>query len=297
MRSLLFTPGDSERMLARAPSCGADVILIDLEDAVVSDAKTGARDMVVAFLLEQRASTGVSPIYVRINDLETQWAEDDLAAVIPAGPAGIMLPKPRSYDDVERLTAMLDGLEKEAGLKPGQTSIIVIAPETPEAVLNMASFQKCGPRVSGISWGSEDLATGLGACSSRDDENRYRAPIELARSLCLCAGSAAGIHTLDTVYVDFRDLDGLRRDAERAAADGFDGKFAIHPDQVPVINAAFTPSGDELARAKRIVAAFAANPDAGAINLDGVMTDRPHLIHAQKVLQRAQQNYTSGGLV
>lgn len=288
MRSLLFTPGDSERMLAKAPSCGADVILIDLEDAVVSDAKPGARGMVVAFLLEQRANTGVAPIYVRINDLETEWAEDDLAAVIPAGPAGIMLPKARSYDDVERLTAMLDTLEKDAGLKPGQTSIIVIAPEIPEALLNMASFQKCGPRVSGISWGSEDLATGLGARSSRDDENRYRTPIELARTLCLCAGSAAGIHALDTVYVDFRDLDGLRRDAERAAADGFSGKFAIHPGQVPVINAAFTPSHDELARARAVVAAFEANPGAGAINLDGVMTDLPHLTHAQKILQRAK---------
>ena len=288
MRSLLFTPGDSERMLAKAPSCGADVILIDLEDAVVSDAKPGARGMVVAFLLEQRASTGVAPIYVRINDLETEWAEDDLAAIIPAGPAGIMLPKARSYGDVERLTAMLDTLEKDAELKPGQTSIIVIAPEIPEALLNMASFQKCGPRVSGISWGSEDLATGLGARSSRDDENRYRTPIELARTLCLCAGSAAGIHALDTVYVDFRDLDGLRHDAERAAADGFSGKFAIHPGQVPVINAAFTPSHDELARARAVVAAFEANPGAGAINLDGVMTDLPHLVHAQKILQRAK---------
>jgi len=288
MRSLLFTPGDSERKLAKGPSCGADVILIDLEDAVASDAKSGARDMVVEFLAQHANRTSGPAVYVRINDLETQWAEGDLAAVIPAGPAGVMLPKARSYDDVERLTRMLDALEKKAGLKPGQTSIIVIAPEIPEAVLNMPSFQKCGPRVTGISWGSEDLATGLGARSSRDDENRYRAPMELARTLCLCAGSAAGIHALDTVYVDFRDLDGLRREAERAAADGFSGKFAIHPDQVPVINAAFTPSDDELARARRIVAAFEADPGAGVINLDGVMVDQPHLIHARKLLQRAK---------
>jgi len=288
MRSLLFTPGDSERKLAKAPSSGADVIVIDLEDAVASDAKSGARAMVVEYLAQHGADTNGSSLYVRINDLETQWAEADLAAVIPAGPAGVMLPKARSYDDVERLTRMLDALEKEAGLTPGQTSIMVIAPEIPEALLNMASFQTCGPRVTSISWGGEDLATGLGARSSRDDDNRYRAPMELARSLCLCAGSAAGIHTFDTVYVDFRDLDGLAREAQRAAADGFSGKSAIHPDQVPVINAAFTPSDSDLTRAKQIVAAFEANPDAGAINLDGVMIDRPHLIHAQKILQRSK---------
>ena len=288
MRSLLFTPGDSERKLAKGPSSGADVILIDLEDAVASDAKTGARNMVAEFLARQDARPSGPSIYIRINSLDTQWAEADLAAVIPAGPHGVMLPKARSYDDVERLAGMLDALEKRSGLRAGQTSILVIAPEIPEAVLNMASFGKCGPRMTGITWGSEDLATGLGARASRDDDGRYRAPMELARTLCLCAGSAAGIHAIDTVYPDFRDLDGLKRDAERGAADGFSGKLAIHPDQVPVINAAFTPGGDEIARATRIVAAFEADPGAGVISLDGSMIDRPHLIHAQKLLQRVR---------
>lgn len=290
MRSLLFTPGDSERKLAKGPSSGADVILIDLEDAVASDAKIDARNRVAEFLARQGTRPPAPSIYIRINSLETEWAEADLAAVIPAGPDGIMLPKARSYDDVERLTGILDAEENKAGIRAGRTSILVIAPEVPEAVLNMASFQKCGPRMTGITWGSEDLATSLGARASRDDQSRYRAPMELARTLCLCAGSAAGIHAIDTVYPDFRDLDGLKRSAERAAADGFSGKLAIHPDQVPVINAAFTPGDDELARAKQIIAAFAADPGAGVIDLDGSMIDRPHLIHAQKLLQRVNHD-------
>ena len=288
MRSLLFTPGDSERKLAKGPSSGADVILIDLEDAVAGDAKAGARDMVAEFLARQGARPAAPSIYIRINSLETEWGQADIEAVMPAGPNGIMLPKARSYCDVERLAAMLEAEEKRSGLPAGRTSILVIAPEIPEAVLNMASFGKCGPRVTGITWGSEDLATGLGARTSRDDQKCYRAPMELARTLCLCAGSAAGIHAIDTVYPDFRDLDGLKRDAERAAADGFSGKLAIHPDQVPVINAAFTPGGDEVERARKIIEAFKADPGAGVITLEGSMIDRPHLIHAQKLLLRAK---------
>ncbi len=288
MRSLLFTPGDSERKLAKGPSSGADVILIDLEDSVASDAKPGARNKVAEFLVRRESSPSGPSIYIRINSLDTEWAEADLAAVVPAGPDGIMLPKARSYDDVKQLTETLEILEKNAGFPVGQTSILVIAPEIPEAVLNMASFQNCGPRVTGITWGSEDLATGLGAHASRDDQNRYRAPMELARTLCLCAGSAAGVLAIDTVYPDFRDLEGLERDAERAAADGFSGKLAIHPDQVPVINAAFTPGDDEIARARQIVEAFEADPGAGVITLEGSMIDRPHLIHAQKLLRRVK---------
>ena len=288
MRSLLFTPGDSERKLAKGPSSGADVILVDLEDAVAVDAKIEARDRVAEFLERHGSRPSTPSIYVRINSLDTEWAEADLAAVIPAEPDGIMLPKARSYDDVEQLIGLLEALEKQARLPVGRTSILVIAPETPEAVLNMVTFGNCGPRMSGITWGSEDLATGLGARGGRDDRGFYRAPMELARTLCLCAGSAAGIHAIDTVYPDFRDLEGLKRDAERAAADGFSGKLAIHPDQVPIINAAFTPSKDELARAARIVEAFKANPGAGVINLDGSMIDRPHLVHAQKLLQRVR---------
>ncbi|MDA7945862.1 MAG: CoA ester lyase [Hyphomicrobiaceae bacterium] len=287
MRSLLFTPGDSDRKLAKGLTSDADVILIDLEDAVTAENKVSAREKTADFLRQDAARNAPMPLYVRINDLETEWAEDDLASVVPAKPAGIMLPKARSHDDVARLAGMLDALEQKAGVKPGFLSILVIAPEIPEAVLNMATFQNCDPRVAGITWGSEDLATGLAAAGSRDQDGTYRSPIELARSLCLTAGSAAGIHAIDTVYADFRDLEGLKRDAERAAADGFSGKLAIHPDQVAVINAAFTPGEEEIAKARRIVEAFDAQPGAGAINLDGAMVDMPHLQNAKKLLARA----------
>ena len=287
MRSLLFTPGDSDRKLEKGLTSEADVILIDLEDAVTPENKVAARDKTAEFLRQDAVRESETPFYVRINDLETEWAEDDLAHVVPAEPAGIMLPKARSHDDVTRLADMLGTLEQSAGLEKGSISILVIAPEIPEAVLNIASFQTCDPRVTGISWGSEDLATGLAAAGSRDSDGAYRAPIELARSLCLAAGSAAGIHVLDTVYADFRDLEGLKRDAERAAADGFSGKMAIHPDQVAVINAAFTPGEDEIAHARRIIEAFEAQPGAGAINMDGAMVDMPHLQNAKKLLERA----------
>jgi citrate lyase subunit beta/citryl-CoA lyase len=286
MRSLLFTPGDSDRKLTKGLTIGADVILIDLEDAVASENKVAARENVADFLRQDETRKSPTPLYVRINDLETEWAMADLEQIVPSQPAGIMLPKTRSNVDVETLAKILDSLEQKAELKLGQTQILVIAPEISEALLNMPSFQSCGPRVSGIAWGSEDLATSLGARSSLDDQGVYRAPMDLARTMCLCAGSAADIHAIDTVYPDFRDLEGLKHNAERAAADGFSGKLAIHPDQVAVINAAFTPTDDEIAHARGIVAAFEAQPGAGVINLNGAMVDRPHLAHAQKVLER-----------
>jgi citrate lyase subunit beta/citryl-CoA lyase len=287
MRSLLFTPGDSDRKLTKGLTSGADVILIDLEDAVAANAKAAARENVTAFLSQQTNRTALPPLYVRINDLETQWARADIEAIVPARPAGIMLPKARSVADVDDLASMLDDLESEAGVEAQSISILVIAPEIPAALLNMPTFQKCGPRVTGITWGSEDLAAGLGSHTSRDDNGSYRDPMQLARTLCLCAGSAAGIHAIDTVYPDFRDLDGLKKNAKRAAADGFSGKLAIHPDQVPIINEAFTPGDEEIAQASKILAAFEAEPDAGVINLDGSMIDRPHLIIAKKLLERA----------
>lgn len=287
MRSLLFTPGDSDRKLAKGLTSDADVILIDLEDAVAGNAKEAARKNVAEFLSQQTDRTGSPPLYVRINDMETRWARDDIEAMVPARPAGIMLPKARAQADVDTLSAILDELEPKAGVDKGSISIIVIAPEIPDAILNMASFQECGPRVTGITWGSEDLAASLGSQSSRDGNGAYRNPMELARTLCLCAGSVAGIHAIDTVYPDFRDLDGLKLSAELGAADGFSGKMAIHPDQVPIINAAFTPSDEEIAHAGKIVAAFETEPDAGVINLDGSMIDRPHLVNAQKLLARA----------
>lgn len=287
MKSLLFTPGDSDRKLEKALTSAADVILIDLEDAVASDRKPAARDKVAAFLAQEDARNAPMPLYVRINDLETEWAMDDLETIVPAKPAGIMLPKARSGRDVAILCQKLDELEARAGLDRGKICVLVIAPEIADALINIATFQECEPRVTGLTWGSEDLATSLGARSSRDETGAYRSSMEAARTMCLCAAATAGIHAIDTVYPDFRDLSGLKKDCERAAADGFSGKLAIHPDQVAVINAAFTPSEEDIAHARKIIAGFEAKPGAGVINLDGAMVDRPHLTLAQKVLQRA----------
>lgn len=288
MRSYLFVPGDSDRKLIKAMSTEADAILIDLEDAIAPDAKALARDRTVYFLSGLGDRSGRRPVYVRINDLESGLAEDDLAAVVPAAPNGIVLPKARSGNDVKLLAEALDKLERGAGLEPGSQSILVLAAETPDAVLRMHTYQGCGPRLEGLTWGTEDLAVAIGAAANRDNDGDYTAPLQLARNLCLYAAAAAGVRAIDTVYANYRDLDGLEREARMAARDGFTGKLAIHPCQVPVINAAFTPAEREIEDARRVVAAFAAAPAAGVVGLEGRMLDRPHLIKARRVLERAE---------
>jgi len=289
MRSLLFTPGDSERKLAKGPASGADVILIDLEDAVAPEGKKAARAMTAEFLSTLERTDDTPPLYVRINDLESGMAEADLEAVVPARPDGIMLPKAKSGADIQTLSAMLDGLEKKVGLETGSLSILVLALETPEGIINITSFNECGPRVTGYTWGAEDLAATIGASANRDETGRYSEPFALARNLCLFAAASAGVDAIDTVYTNFRDSEGLERDAREAARDGFSGKMAIHPDQISVINTAFTPDADQIAHAERIIAAFSAAPGAGAVGLGGKMIDQPHLKMAQRTLKQARQ--------
>lgn len=288
MRSLLFTPADSERKLAKGIASAADVLLVDLEDAIAPDAKPAARAAAAEFLGGLDRAARRPRVYVRINDLESGLAGDDLAGVVPARPDGIMLPKAKSGADIATLSKTLDRLEDESGIEPGATSVLALAIETPESVLNIASFLDCGPRVTGYTWGAEDMAAIIGAKTNRDSAGHYTAPFALARNLCLMAAASAGVAAIDTVYVDFRDLEGLERDAVEAARDGFSGKAAIHPDQVDVINAAFTPSEEEVAHAKAIVAAFEDNPGAGAVGMGGKMVDRPHLTMAHRTLERAR---------
>lgn len=288
MRSLLFTPADSDRKLQKGLTSGADVLLVDLEDSIAPDNKPAARDKAATFLKSSERAGSTQPIYVRINDLETGLADADLDAVTGGAPDGIMLPKAKSADDIATLEAMLDKRESREGLEPGKISILVLAFETPVSLLNMASFQTCGPRVTGYTWGAEDMAAIIGAKANRDDTGNYAAPFALARNVCLYAAASAGVNAIDTVYVDFRDLEGLERDAREAARDGFTGKAAIHPDQVGVINKVFTPSAEEVAHAEKIIAAFDATPGAGAVGLDGKMVDRPHLVIANLTLERAR---------
>ncbi len=287
MRSLLFVPGDSDKKQAKALACGADVLILDLEDSVAPARKPAAREMTRTWITTAKVQTKRPMLYVRMNALTTPYWQDDLSGVMPAAPDGIMLPKPRSGADVELLAMHLAALEQTFGIAEGTTRILPIATEVPLSVLQMPSYVGASPRLSALTWGAEDLATEIGASTNRRSDGTFTSPFQLARDLTLFTACAAGVPPLDTVFVNFRDAAGLRREAEAAARDGFTGKLAIHPDQVPVINAAFTPSADDIARARAIKKLFDDNPGSGALSMDGQMIDIPHLKQAERLLARA----------
>jgi len=276
-RSYLFVPADSERKMA------ADAVILDLEDSVLADARPAARDSAREFLVNK------PNVWVRINPIDTDDAVADLEAVIPSAPAGIVLPKPRSADDALQLAARLDDLEAVHGLEAGQTRIIAICTERPEALFSLHSYAGATQRLAGLSWGAEDLSAAVGATSNRHENGSWLPQFELARSLCLFAAAAAEVTAIDTVYTDFRDSEGLAKYAGNARRDGFSGMLAIHPGQVEVINKAFTPTAAELEWAERIVTAFEENPSAGTIGMDGKMIDRPHLVQAKRIVELARQ--------
>ncbi len=282
LRSLLFVPGDSERKFARAKACGADALILDLEDAVAPSRKADARTL-VAGLLEQTDSRPWS-FWVRINALDTGMTSDDLAAIVRPGLDCVVLPKANSADDVVRLADRLDTLEAGAGVEPGRTRILVVSTETPAAIFHLGGYAPAHPRLVGLTWGAEDLSAAIGASATRGPDGDWSHPYQLARSLCLFAAAAAEVAPIDTLHADFRDTEGLVESCKRARRDGFTGKIAIHPDQVAPINACFSPSDDEVAHARRVVEAFAAQPDAGTIGIDGKMYDIPHLKAARRIL-------------
>lgn len=280
-RSFLFVPADSERKLAKARDVGADALIVDLEDSVSSNAKPRAREIAREFLTQKTAAQ----VWVRINPLDTPDALQDLRAVMPAAPFGIVLPKSVGSRAADQLAKLLDVLEHESGIDPGRTAILPITTEKPAALFRMHEYAEATDRLVGLTWGAEDLSSAVGATACRDEHGRWLPPYELARSLCLFAAAAAGVAAVDTVFTDYRDAEGLAIYAGAARRDGFSGMLAIHPDQVAVINAAFTASAAEVDRAQRIVDLFAANPDAGALGMDGQMLDRPHLLQARRILQ------------
>lgn len=290
LRSLLFVPADSERKLVKGLGSAADVLILDLEDAVAEARKVGARASAAEFIavnalqLEARQAH----IFVRINPLDSGLAMGDLASVVIPGLAGIMLPKTNSAADVLRLGHCLDALEARAGVGAGSVLILPVATETAQAMLNMQSFCTPLPRLAAVTWGAEDLSAAIGAEANRDEDGQYSPLYALAGSLCLCAAAAAGVPAIETIHADFRDATALAATSRASRRRGFRGRMAIHPDQVAIINQAYSPSAAELAHAQRIVDAFAANPDAGALNLDGAMIDKPHLTQALRTLGRAR---------
>lgn len=270
LRSLLFVPGDRPERMEKALTLGADALILDLEDAVAPAAKPAARAMVAAFLAGERRAT----LFVRVNPLDSGLIDDDLAAILPGRPDGVVLPKAEGAASLKALDGKLSG----------DAMILPIATETPAAIFGLGGYGGVTPRLCGLTWGAEDLPAAIGAQTSREPDGSYTAPYQLARSLTLFGAHAAGVPAIETVYPDFRDLDGLAAYAARGRRDGFTGMMAIHPNQVPVINAAFAPSEAEIAHARAVVGLFAANPGAGALSLDGKMVDAPHLKSARRLL-------------
>jgi citrate lyase subunit beta / citryl-CoA lyase len=283
-RSWLFAPGDSEHKMEKAAAGPADVVLLDLEDAVAEARKPAARAQVAAWLAS-RPQDRPRP-WVRINPLQGPHALADLAAVVRERPGGIMLPKSRGRADVELLDHYLCALEVAAGLERGSTAVLALVTETAQSMFTTGGYAGA-PRLIAMTWGAEDLADALGASGNTDGDGNYRFTYELARSLCLLGAAAAGVAAIETIHGDFRDEAGLRRRAERVRREGFRGMLAIHPAQVPIINEAFTPSAEEVAAAREVVALFAANPGVGALGHRGAMLDRPHLARAQALLRLA----------
>ena len=283
-RSWLFAPGDSEKKMTKAMAGDADIVLIDLEDAVSEAAKPAARTLVRDFLTANAAQH--ERLWVRVNPMDGPHTLADLAAVMPGKPGGIMLPKVYGRADVERLDHYLSAFEAANGIAAGSTRVIVLVTETAEAMFHTGDY-KSAPRVVALTWGAEDLADSIGASSNRNADGSYGFTYELARTLCLLGAATAGVAAIETIQGDFRDLDGLKARAEKVRRDGYRGMLAIHPAQVPVINAAFAPNADEIAEAEEIVALFAANPGVGAIGWKGGMLDRPYLSRALNLLRLA----------
>ena len=286
MRSWLFVPGDSERKLAKVEHTPADLVIIDLEDSVADDRTAIAREMTREYL-QAHSERSQPQLWVRVNPMDTDKALADLAAIMPGAPDGIVLPKTDSAADAIRLDHYLSALEVREGIERGRTKILPVATETAQALFTLHSFVGATPRLYGMTWGAEDLSAALGASSNKGPDGTYDDVYRLARSLCLAACKAAQVEAVGSVYTAYRDLDGLRAEALYDRQAGFSGKIAIHPDQVPVINEAFTPSEAEFAHAQRVVDLFAENPGAGTIGLEGKMLDKPHLKQAEYILAMA----------
>jgi len=273
LRSLLFVPGDRPDRMAKAAMGGADALILDLEDAVAPSVKDAAREAVAAFLRNRPAGPA---LLVRVNPLGSDDLADDLAAVLPACPDALVLPKAEGGRSVATLAAMAPGLP-----------ILPVATETPAAIFGLGTYPEVAGDLAGLTWGAEDLPAAIGATTAREADGSYTAPYQLARSLALFAAHAAGVPAIETVYPDFRDGEGLARYVARARRDGFSGMMAIHPAQVPVINDGFTPGADELDEARAIVALFDASPGAGVLQFRGRMVDAPHLKAARRLLSLA----------
>jgi citrate lyase subunit beta/citryl-CoA lyase len=289
MRSLLFIPGDSPKKLDKGIGSGADALLIDLEDSISPQRKAEARDITLGFLKEAKTAKDRPRIFVRINGFATGLTDADLDVIVGGHPDGIMFPKAEGGAAVTHCDAKISAREAIHGLPDGALDIIAIATETAQAIFLAGTYGGSSKRLKGLTWGAEDLSVELGAEANRDRDGNFLAPYQLARSLCLAGAAAAQVQAIDTVYIDFRNEAGMRRECEEARRDGFTGKMLIHPAQVAIANDVFTPTAESIARAQAVIAAFAENPGAGTVGIGGVMYDRPHLERARQLVARTTQ--------
>jgi citrate lyase subunit beta/citryl-CoA lyase len=290
LRSLLFVPGDSEKKLAKADGCGADAVIIDLEDAVAPANKQAARVLTAEFLKSRPRTVRSIQLWVRVNPLDTGLTDEDLEAVMSGAPDGIVQPKANGPEDVRQLSDKLDALEEVHGIDAGSTRVLPVATETPLAPFRLGEYATAKlRRLAGLTWGAEDLSAALGASTNRGADGQWAFTYQMVRSMTLLAAHAAGVPAIETLYVDFRDDEGLLASCRAARAEGFSGRIAIHPAQVAAINAGFSPSDEEIALARRLVAAFEAQPAVGTVGLDGKMYDIPHLKAARRTLELAGQ--------
>ncbi|MGB3844472.1 CoA ester lyase [Sphingopyxis sp. YF1] len=280
LRSLLFVPGDRPERFAKAAASGADAIILDLEDSVSPANKEAARHAVADYLGGEREVITL----VRVNPLDGHLTAADVAAIVGARPDAIMLPKAEGAPSIQQLDTIL---RSESAADASLPAILPIATETPAAIFTLGSYRDVKDRLIGLTWGAEDLPAAIGATTSREADGRYTEPYQVARALTLFAAHGAGVAAIDTVFPAIKDEAGLAAYAARARRDGFTGMMAIHPSQVAPINAAFTPAADEVAQAQAIVDAFAANPGAGVLQIDGKMIDAPHLKQARHILSLA----------
>lgn len=286
IRSFLFVPGDSERKQLKIHNSGADAVVLDLEDSVLPENRLAARKLICGFLASSLDRANAPEIWVRVNPLGSTDYTEDLAAVVPMNPSGIMLPKSLSIESVRQLSADLERLESASGLPAGNIKIIPIVTESAASVLNTQTYQAGHSRLAGLTWGIEDLSADLKVSRKINNHGQLNDVFRLARSLCLLAAKAAQVPAIEALHSNFRDIDGLISSTICAREEGFSGRLAIHPDQVNAINSAFLPTPEEVKKARQIVDAFNASPDAGVLQIDGVMFDRPHLIEAQNLLSR-----------
>lgn len=286
MRSLLFVPATGGAKLDKAFASGADGVILDLEDSIAPERKDEARQAALDFLKAKSSAKDRPRLLVRINGLDTGMTDADLAAIVPGAPDVLLFPKAEGGSTVTHLDAKLTAREAIAGLPEGAIKILAQAVETAAGLFAAGTYRDCSARLIGLTWGPEDLSAELGAEANRDESGELTEPYRIARSMCLYGAAAARVPAFETIHVDFRNPEILRRDTEIARRDGFAGRLAIHPAQVPVINAVFTPSAEQIEKAKAVVAAFAAQPGAGTVGIDGKMYDRPHLLRAQALLAR-----------